>query len=254
MAKLPWGVHVLALFLFCFVGFVLSILITFSTPFIPPIAFLTAPTNESNISFGAFGWCSSVNCSNTQLAYEYSPYVNKSLTGAMFLWPIGSLLMLFTVLSILPLLLVHEAPGLRFVGNKPFFLLSSILAAAFVGIGWLFSLFGWNIARRSYAQTGVNAQLGPAVWMGLVAALFIIGVVAIGWPDVRYERPDHAYERAPTTNGNVVQTTTTRRVVQQPSPPIVERVEQVERPLPQPAGTPVPPGDGYYHYKRTTHI
>lgn len=81
--------------------------------------------------------------------------------------------MLFTVLSILPLLLVHEAPGLRFVGNKPFFLLSSvspafvtkslthqILAAAFVGIGWLFSLFGWNIARRSYAQTGVNAQLG----------------------------------------------------------------------------------------------
>lgn len=37
--------------------------------------------------------------------------------------------MLFTVLSILPLLLVHEAPGLRFVGNKPFFLLSSVSPA-----------------------------------------------------------------------------------------------------------------------------
>lgn len=39
---------------------------------------------------------------------------------------VAGLLMLFTVLSILPLLLVHEASGLRFLGNKPFFMLTSV--------------------------------------------------------------------------------------------------------------------------------
>ena len=68
--------------------------------------------------------------------------MDKALTGAMFLWPIGpfrgifdgsALIMMiaviftfFTVLAILPLLFVHESRALRYVGNRTFFVFAAV--------------------------------------------------------------------------------------------------------------------------------
>jgi len=37
------------------------------------------------------------------------------------------------------------------------------LAWLTVTVAWLFSIYGWSIARRTFQETGTIAKLGPAV-------------------------------------------------------------------------------------------
>lgn len=88
----------------------------------------------------------------------------------------------FTVLSILPLLFVHESRALRFVGNRMFFVYSAVstmpmrhavcqmvgadqqmLGTLLVCLAWLFSIYGWSIAHRAFEVDGTDVELGPAV-------------------------------------------------------------------------------------------
>lgn len=68
-----------------FFSLALSILITFSSPFITTIYFLRAGV----VNFGAFGYNSPGFRSEDVLGYEYGLQVLNPLTNAMILWGIG---------------------------------------------------------------------------------------------------------------------------------------------------------------------
>lgn len=126
-----------------------SILITFSSPFITTIYFLRAGV----VNFGAFGYNSPGFRSDDVLGYEYGLQVLNPLTNAMILWGIGELRILlddlrrhsltsyycrtllhsaatafafFALISIIPLLWVHDSAALHAVANNTFFTYSSV--------------------------------------------------------------------------------------------------------------------------------
>ncbi|EIW69681.1 hypothetical protein M231_06289 [Tremella mesenterica] len=213
---LPYGAHVIILFTLVFASLVLSILVTFSSPFISSINFLCLPAIGGDTTFGAFGWCSPSFCLPNKVAYEFGTEVNRALTGGMFLWPIAVIFLFFAFLSILPLLFVHESRALRFVGNRTFFLAFEMLATLITVTAWLFSIYGWSIAHRAFQEAATAVHLGPAIWMGLTAAICMLIVFVLGWPRDAW---DGVATRARGGAG--------------------------ARGLPG-------QGDGYYHYKRTT--
>ncbi|KAL7423963.1 hypothetical protein Q5752_001548 [Cryptotrichosporon argae] len=216
-SRLPYGAHVILLFVCCFAAFILIILVTFSSPFISSINFLRLPAASGPTTFGSFGWCAPGYCLPSQISYEYGTEVNKALTGAMFLWPMAVIFTFFTLLAILPLLFVHESRALRWIGNRQFFLFSADLATILVVTAWLFSIYGWSIAHRAFEVAGTDVHLGSAIWMGLVAAILMVIITFLNWPKDAWDG-------------------TETRATGQPG-----------RGLPAP-----PPGTGYYHYKRTT--
>ncbi len=71
--------------------------------------------------------------------------------------------MFFTLLSILPLLFVHESKALRYVGNRNFFLICLNISLILVIASWCFSIYGWSIASRAFEVAGTAVALGPAV-------------------------------------------------------------------------------------------
>ncbi|WWC90029.1 uncharacterized protein L201_004959 [Kwoniella dendrophila CBS 6074] len=215
--KIPYGAHVIILFTLAFTSLILVILNTFSAPFIHTISFLRLPNTDGGTEFGAFGWCSDTFCLPNQVAYEYEPYVNKALTGAMMLWAISVIFIFFTVLAILPLLFVHESKALRTVGNRVFFVYTMGLATLLVTIAWLLSIYGWSIAHRAFEIAGIDVDFGPAMWMGLVAAILMLIISILSWPAAAWD--------GTTTKANGGEGA---------------------------RGVPQIPNNGYYHYKRTT--
>ncbi|WVR05253.1 hypothetical protein IAU60_002265 [Kwoniella sp. DSM 27419] len=217
-AKIPYGAHVILLFTLSFSALVLVILVTFSSPFISSINFLRLPAPAGDTSFGSFGWCSPDFCLPNKVAYEYGTQVNKALTGGMMLWAIAVIFTFFTVLSVLPLLFVHESRALRTVGNRMFFVYTAGISMLLVCLAWLFSIYGWSIAHRAFEAAGTEVHLGSAVWMGLTAALCMLtsSVHVIGWPVAAWDGT------ATMASGGGAR------------------------------GVPNVPDNGYYHYKRTT--
>ncbi|ORY33795.1 hypothetical protein BCR39DRAFT_579448 [Naematelia encephala] len=212
---IPYGAHVIILFTLSFASLVLVILITFSSPFIPSINFLRLPSQSGDTTFGGFGWCAPGFCLPNAVAYEYGTQVNKALTGGMMLWAISVIFTFFTLLAIIPLLFVHESRALRYVGNRTFFIFFSNLSALVVSLAWLFSIYGWSIAHRSFQLAGTEVHLGSAIWMGLTASICTIILVLLSWPRDAWDG---------SGQGKTV----------------------------GPHGLPGPTGNGYYHYKRTT--
>ncbi|KAK4686571.1 hypothetical protein P7C73_g3554, partial [Tremellales sp. Uapishka_1] len=215
--KPPYGAHVILLFVLTFSTLVLVILSTFSSPFIRSISFLRLPSDAGDTTFGAFGWCSPDFCLPNTVGYEYGNEVNKALTGGMFLWPIAIIFVFFTLIAILPLLFVHESRALRFVGNRIFFLFAVNFATLLVVLAWVYTIYGWSIAHRSFEIAGTAVHLGPAVWMGLAAMLCMLVVYYLAWPSEAWDG-----KAAQATGGAAAR------------------------------GVPGPPANGYYHYKRTT--
>ncbi|KIS00698.1 hypothetical protein L804_02119 [Cryptococcus deuterogattii 2001/935-1] len=218
--KLPYGAHVIILFILSLASLVLIILCTFSSPFIPSISWLRNSSLAGDTTFGSFGWCSPGYCLQNRVGYEYGTQINKALTGGMMLWPIAIIFVFLTVLSVLPLLFVHESRALPTVGNRMFFLIMERIGTTITVAAWVFSIYGWSIARRAFEVSNVETHLGSATWMGLTAAILMIILFIIGWPP---EAWDGSSTRANDGAGAI--------------------------------GVPVPPGvpaNGYYHYKRTT--
>jgi hypothetical protein len=146
-SKLPYGAHVMILFIFAFTVFILSwvhlvlaspeantdivmlfrpysILITFSAPFIRTIYFLKA----SSTNFGAFGFAqpSTGVTSTSALGYEYGTQVLSPLTSSMILWGILDVFLFFQLMGVIPLLWVHDSAALHAVANSTFFTYSSV--------------------------------------------------------------------------------------------------------------------------------
>ncbi|KGB75705.1 hypothetical protein CNBG_1543 [Cryptococcus deuterogattii R265] len=218
--KLPYGAHVIILFILSLASLVLIILCTFSSPFIPSVSWLRNSSLAGDTTFGSFGWCSPGYCLQNRVGYEYGTQINKALTGGMMLWPIAIIFVFLTVLSVLPLLFVHESRALPTVGNRMFFLIMERIGTTITVAAWVFSIYGWSIARRAFEVSNVETHLGSATWMGLTAAILMIILFIIGWPP---EAWDGSSTRANDGAGAI--------------------------------GVPVPPGvpaNGYYHYKRTT--
>ncbi|KAL0253994.1 hypothetical protein I308_101373 [Cryptococcus tetragattii IND107] len=218
--KFPYGAHVIILFILSLTSLVLIILCTFSSPFIPSISWLRNSSLAGDTTFGSFGWCSPDYCLQNRVGYEYGTQINKALTGGMMLWPIAIIFVFLTVLSVVPLLFVHESRALRTVGNRMFFLIMERIGTTVTVAAWVFSIYAWSIAHRAFEVSNVETHLGSATWMGLTAAILMIILFFIGWPP---EAWDGSSARANDRAGAI--------------------------------GVPVPPGvpaNGYYHYKRTT--
>lgn len=154
------------------------------------------------------------------MGYEYGTQVNRALTGGMMLWAVAIIFVFLTVLSVVPLLFVHESKALRTVGNRMFFLIMERIGTTITVTAWTFSIYGWSIAHRAFEVSNVEVHMGSALWMGLTAAILMIILFFIGWPPEAWDGPS---TRA--NNGAGAR------------------------------GVPIPPGvpaNGYYHYKRTT--
>ncbi|WVQ71694.1 hypothetical protein IAR50_001235 [Cryptococcus sp. DSM 104548] len=221
--QLPYGAHVIVLFLLVLTSLVLIILCTFSSPFISGISWLRNPSSTGDTTFGSFGWCSPDYCLPNRVAYEYGQQVNKALTGGMMLWPIAIIFTFLTWLAVIPLLFVHDNKALRTVGNRIFFVIMMSIATLVTLIAWLLSIYGWSVAHRAFEIAGLETHTGSAMWLGLTAAICMLIVWVLGWPA-------EAWDVAPTrANGGVG-----------------------ARGLPVPPGAPAVPNNGYYHYKKTT--
>jgi len=227
-SRLPYGPHTIILFTLTFAALVLVLLVTFSSPFISSINFINLPSASGSTTFGSFGWCAPGYCLPSKVGYEYGTQVNKSLTGAMLLWAISVIFTFFTLLSVLPLLFVHESRALRFVGNRVFFMYASELALLFVVASWVLSIYGWHIALRAFQEAGTKVHLGSANWLGLTAAFCMIIVGICSWPVTAWDSPAAVAQAASAEDGVVQVGPGSRR------------------------GLPVAPdNNGYYHYKRT---
>lgn len=79
-----------------------------------------------------------------------------------YLWPTSS-----AISSFRPLTCFMKST----VGTDP---PAQDMSALLVSTAWLFSIYGWSIAHRSFELAGVEVKLGSAIWMGLAAALAII--------------------------------------------------------------------------------
>ncbi|RSH91983.1 hypothetical protein EHS25_009354 [Saitozyma podzolica] len=196
-SRMPYGGHVILLFTFTFAALILSILITFSSPFISSINFLYLPSTSGSTTFGSFGWCSAGYCLQNQVAYEHHLHHLHRPRHP-------------------PLLFIHESRALRYVGNRAFFTYASDLSAILVGMAWLFSVYGWSIAHRAFEMAGTEVRMGPAIWMGLTASLLMLIIILLSWPRDAWDGT------ATLASGGTGR------------------------------GLPVPPGNGYYHHKRTT--
>lgn len=136
------------------------------------------------------------------------------------LWAMAIVFVFLTVLSVVPLLFVHENKALRTVGNRMFFLIMERIGTTTTVAAWTFSIYGWSIAHRAFEVSNIEVHIGSAMWMGLTAAILMIIIFFIGWPP---EAWDGSSTRANDGAGA--------------------------------RGMPIPPGvpaNGYYHYKRTT--
>ncbi|WVN86795.1 uncharacterized protein L203_101967 [Cryptococcus depauperatus CBS 7841] len=218
--KFPYGAHVIILFILGFTSFILIILCTFSSPFIPSINWLRNPSPAGDTTFGSFGWCSPDFCLSNRVGYEYGTQVNKALTGGMVLWPIALVFVFLTLLAIVPLLWVHESRALRTVGNRTFFVIMMRIGTIVTVAAWMYSIYGWSIAHRAFEVANVKVHLGSAIWMGLTAAILMFLIGFLGWP-------------AEAWDGTMT------------------RVNGGEGARGVPVSPNVPP-NGYYHYKRTT--
>lgn len=110
--KFPYGAHVIILFVLSLASLVLI--------------WLKNPSLAGDTTFGSFGWCSPDYCLQNRVGYEYGTQVNKALTGGMMLWAMAIVFVFLTVLSVVPLLFVHENKALRTVGNRMFFLIIAL--------------------------------------------------------------------------------------------------------------------------------
>ncbi|KAJ9099109.1 hypothetical protein QFC21_003988 [Naganishia friedmannii] len=165
--RLGYGAHVMILFIGTFAVFLLSLLITFSSPFIKSIYFLSASRNT--LFFGAFGFATPTTISDSRLGYEYGAQVLEPLTSAMVLWGILDVFLFFQLMGVIPLLWVHDSAALNAVANSTFFNVSSYASTTLITVAWPISIVGWSVARRSFALSVPDSA--PQ-----------LGLMLIGWP------------------------------------------------------------------------
>ncbi|KAI5449025.1 hypothetical protein NCC49_005675 [Naganishia albida] len=193
--KLGYGPHVMILFIFAFAAFILSLLVTFSAPFIKTIYFLSA----SNTNFGTFGFAqpTALVTSDSRLGYEYGTQVLSPLTSSMILWGIVDIFLFFQLMGVIPLLWVHDSQALHAVANSTFFTYSSYLSVLLITVTWPISIVGWSIAQRGFELSVPNSQpkLGGAIWMGLTVFILQWLIVLLGWPADQLGRNDTASNR-----------------------------------------------------------
>ncbi|BEJ18204.1 hypothetical protein CspHIS471_0704810 [Cutaneotrichosporon sp. HIS471] len=167
IARLSYQQQVQVLLALVLTSFLLITLVTFSSPFIPRINFLHIPSttfiHNPSTTFGVFGYCEAA-CTRAA-AYEWCEAINASLTGTMLIWPICMGFTLFTTISIIPLFIRK--------GNNQLFFFNLGVSTVSLFFAWLFSVFGWSVARRALVIEGQEADLGPSHWMGLAAMICI---------------------------------------------------------------------------------
>ncbi|KAI0955719.1 hypothetical protein AcV7_006308 [Taiwanofungus camphoratus] len=156
-------------------GFVLLVLVTFSTPFIHVFYFLESSAG-GGVKFGIWGYCLDLTetCLSLRLGYTFDPQITGTLPRVLALYPAAAGVTFLSLVTLMPLLCF---PRLRRYPH-PLFCLLSLLSfllslAAFVVMIYLFAT-----ARERFRHYGYSASFGPSVWMSL-AAVPVLFVVAL---------------------------------------------------------------------------
>ncbi|OCF57830.1 hypothetical protein L486_05295 [Kwoniella mangroviensis CBS 10435] len=177
--------HILIGLLASTISWVLLTLVTFSTPYIKSIYFLTVLTPE--LYFGTYGYCPSdtsgpEDCVGPQLGYERpGGEITEWLTRTMILFGLAALFMLLAWITlILSLLRVG-----KFMWNPVYFRTTALLGSFMAILAESFALSLFVIARRKYDDQGIRAKYGAALWLGLVGAISAFLGAAIGGPAYR---------------------------------------------------------------------
>ncbi|GAA5904903.1 hypothetical protein JCM5296_006139 [Sporobolomyces johnsonii] len=168
---------------------VLLILVSVSTPLLKSIYFLKASIDASvdgtdvsgTVTLGAWGYCVGSTCSTPKLGYSLdvaelfgvsgalegiSTSVLKWITYLMVLHPIAAG---FGVVSVIFGLLAH----LRGFAGTALTTCFASFAATFATLAFIFDIAVFVIAKQRIqsSDVGGSAQLGPAIWMTLVALI-----------------------------------------------------------------------------------
>ncbi|KAK4690082.1 hypothetical protein P7C73_g63, partial [Tremellales sp. Uapishka_1] len=161
-------VHILAGLSLSLLSLILLILVTFSTPFIKSITFLTTPP-PSSVSFGAFGYCTAnEGCTPSSLGYTYHPELISWLTHTSILFGVAALLMLIAYVTLLASLLRRIN---RFGTLHVLFRTSAVLGSLMATLAFAFQMMLWANARQRFDEQGVRAKYGAAPWLAMVAAI-----------------------------------------------------------------------------------
>ncbi|WVW85212.1 hypothetical protein I302_107250 [Kwoniella bestiolae CBS 10118] len=169
--------HILIGLVLSLISWVMLTLVTFSTPYIKSIYFLTSPTPQ--LKFGAFGYCSLLDCVGPQLGYEQDGgEIIRWLTGSMILFGLAALFMLLAWITlILSLLRVG-----KFMWNPVYFRTAALLGSFMAILAESFALALFVTARKRYDDQGIRATYGAALWLGLIGAISAFLGAAIGGP------------------------------------------------------------------------
>ncbi|GAA5962295.1 hypothetical protein JCM21900_006386 [Sporobolomyces salmonicolor] len=168
---------------------ILLILVSVSTPLLKSIYFLKATIDASidgtdvsgTVTLGAWGYCVGSTCSTPKLGYSLdvaelfgvsgaltgiSTSVLKWITYLMVLHPIAAA---FGVVSVIFGLLAH----IRGFAGTALTTCFASFAATFASLAFIFDIVVFVIAKQRIqsSDVGGNAQLGPAIWMTLVALI-----------------------------------------------------------------------------------
>ncbi|WVQ79568.1 hypothetical protein IAT38_001667 [Cryptococcus sp. DSM 104549] len=176
--------HILLGLVLTMISFICLILTTFSSPFIKPIYFLEAPSDDNastpDTRFGTFGYCSDPGgCTGTSVGYEWEggeivEWMTK--TGILF-----GFAALFVLLAFMTLILSLLRVG-KFMWNPVYFRTTALLGTLFALLAEAFALVLWVKARHAYDDEGTRATYGASLWLGLVGTLAAFFAAGIGGP------------------------------------------------------------------------
>ncbi|KAL7417120.1 hypothetical protein BDY24DRAFT_411879 [Mrakia frigida] len=167
--------HTLTSTFFHLASLVLLVLTTFSAPFISSIFFLERAPGSTR--YGAFGTCQGPGgCSKATLGWEGGDEFRMWMVRSLILWGIAAAFSLIAFLLILPAWVhrfVHPSAH-HFAAALT--LLTSMLAFAFSAALFI-------QARNNFREEGSDdAQLGPALWIGLGGFVATLMMCCVGPP------------------------------------------------------------------------
>ncbi|EKD02459.1 hypothetical protein A1Q2_03219 [Trichosporon asahii var. asahii CBS 8904] len=216
---LPHSAHAAVVLFMTLTGFILSILIVFSGPFVPGIWFVRTESAGQFTTFGVYGTCNETACTRRRGGYEVSgeAVANRAMTGPMVMPGLHSRATLHTAG-------IGERRAGSASGREPSY--SPRRDVVLIGFTtWIISVVGWSIVLRASHIEGGSGKLGPAIWMGLASVLASLIAMVLGVPT----------DAGPGTVDM--------------NPPSMLQPEAGRT-----AGAALAPRDGYWHYKHTTRI
>ncbi|WWD18982.1 hypothetical protein CI109_103439 [Kwoniella shandongensis] len=166
--------------LICLIATALLAIVSFNTPLLKSLDFLSASYSEGTISLGTLGYCLTVSgtqtCVGPQVGYEFNPNTLFGVTAFDLPEAITKYLTYVLILHVVALAFAALATIIGIFAHSPTFPLLCLsiwmagIASTFSFFALVFDLAMFYIARsRINSVSGASAEIGKSVWITLAA-------------------------------------------------------------------------------------